>query len=258
MNNFDITFKWIGAATWVLTIDELKIACDPSLCARDTEIDLKYFKAIRRTNPNYSPSDFENVDYWFLTHNHADHIDNQGISKISKQSNIFSHKSLKSRLNRLHDMNIYYLKWNNKKYISNKSLNIEIEAIPCIHGSNTISSILSGGCNGYWIKLIKADNTLDIYITGDTIFHQRVSKVINNRKVDIIIPNMGGSGLGKFGGPFTLTAEIFKQFLDLVNPKVILPVHHTSFSMFKESIKVLYKLNDKRIIKFSEGETINI
>lgn len=258
MNNFDVTFKWIGAATWVLSIDELKIACDPFLCARDTEIDLRYFKAIRRTNPNYTPTDFENIDYWFLTHNHADHVDNQGISKITKQSEVISQISLKPGFSNQPDMNISYLKWNHKKYLSKNSINIEVEAIPCIHGSNIISSKLSGGGNGYWIKLTKTDKTLDIYITGDTIFHRKVANSINNRKLDIIIPNMGGSGLGKFGGPFTLTAEIFKQFLEVINPKVILPVHHTSLSMFKEPIGVLYKLNDKRIVKFSEGERVSL
>ena len=31
MEDFEITFKWVGAATWVLTIDGVKIGCDPVL-----------------------------------------------------------------------------------------------------------------------------------------------------------------------------------------------------------------------------------
>ncbi len=33
---FIIQFKWIGAATWVLNINGLKIACDPVLCPKNT------------------------------------------------------------------------------------------------------------------------------------------------------------------------------------------------------------------------------
>ncbi len=33
---FNFHFKWIGAATWIMKINELKIACDPVLCPKNT------------------------------------------------------------------------------------------------------------------------------------------------------------------------------------------------------------------------------
>ncbi len=258
MKTFNISFNWIGAATWILNIDDIKFACDPILCEKNSIIDLKYFKAKRKNNPKYSSLDFENIDYWLLTHNHADHIDNIGISKIKPESQVFSHKNLKPWFIEKKSINVSYMKLGDKQYLSKDSTSIEIEAIPCVHGSNFLSAKLSGGCNGYWVKLKKNENLLNIYITGDTVDHSKVKKHISNRDVDIVIPNMGGSGLNKFGGPFTFTAKIFKNLLNIINPKIILPVHYSSFSLFKEPIEELYKMNDERVLKFNEGETINL
>lgn len=258
MNTFNISFKWIGAATWILQIDGLKFACDPILCKKNTVIDLKYFKSIRRTDPHYTSSDFDNIDCWLLTHTHADHIDKAGISKIDTHTHVYSHKNLKFQFANRNDINISYMKWGEKMTLSKGSSLIEIEAVPCVHGSNNLSAFLSGGCNGYWIKITRDKKSLDIYVTGDTVDHPKVRKHIFNRKVDIVIPNIGGSGLGKFGGPFTFTARSFKNILDLIHPKIILPVHHSSFSLFREPIGELYKLNDNRIVKFKEGETVNL
>ncbi|MBN2350247.1 MAG: MBL fold metallo-hydrolase [Bacteroidales bacterium] len=258
MNTYKISFKWVGAATWILQIDDLKIASDPILCKKNSAIDLKYFKAKRRTDPQFSSSDFENIDFWLLTHNHTDHIDRIGISKISVQSQVYSHKNLKPWFANQKDIKITYMRWGEKINLSKNSISIDIEAITCVHGSNFLSAILSGGCNGYWIKITKAENPLYIYVTGDTVDHPKVINHIAERNVDILIPNLGGSGLGRFGGPYTLTARTFKNMLSLINPKIVLPVHHISFSLFKETIEELYKLNDKRIVKFGEGETVHL
>ncbi len=40
----DIEFNWIGGATFVLTLDNLKIACDPVLCKKGIVQDYFWFK----------------------------------------------------------------------------------------------------------------------------------------------------------------------------------------------------------------------
>lgn len=258
MNNFEITFKWIGASTWILNVDGIKIACDPILCDADTIIDLKYFKAKRRTKPRFITTDFSNIDLWLLTHNHADHIDKLGMEKISSESEVLAHRNLKPWFKSRDQVNVRFMKWRDTIHINKNGYEIEIEAITCVHGSNYITAVLCGGVNGYWIKVKKEKKAIDIYVTGDTINHPKVKKHISGRTADVLIPNMGGGGLDKFGGPFTFTANLLREIVEIINPTVILPVHHTSFSLFKEPIEELYKWNDERILKLGEGETIKI
>lgn len=256
MNDFKIEFKWVGAATWVLQVDAIKIACDPVLCSQNTIIDFNFFKAKRVTAPQYIHSDFSDVDIWLLTHNHADHIDELGMGQISDKAYICAHTNLRPWFKNSHSKHLFYMKWGQKKQLSINGYQITIEAITCVHGSNFISTILCGGVNGYWITIRKGNNSIELYVTGDTINHSKVKKHIQGSQADILIPNMGGSGLDKFGGPFSYTAELLKDTVSMTQPKIILPVHHTTFSLNKEPISELYKWNDNRVIKFKEGETV--
>lgn len=258
MKEFDITFKWIGAATWILAIDNLKIACDPVLCAKDTVQQYRYFKGKRRTSPQFVDEDFKNIDFWLLTHSHEDHIDAYGVTRIEPSSKIYANSNLKKWLKLIYAKNVDYLKWGMKKSFEKENIKITIEATPCVHASNYIAAKLAGSVNGYWLTIKKDNSTVQIYITGDTINHKKVKTFLKGREADIIIPFIGGGGLDKFGGPYTFTANQIMDLSQMLNPKIILPVHHKTFSIYKESIEILYEYNDERVLKFDEGTTLKI
>lgn len=258
MKDFDITFKWIGAATWILKVDDLKIACDPVLCKKDTLQDHRYFKAKRRTDPKFDIDDFKDIDFWLLTHAHEDHIDVHGLTMIEPSVKIYANSNLKKWLKFLYATNVEYLKWRKKTIFNHNNIRVTIEAIPCVHASNYIAAKLAGSVNGYWLTVEKEQSSIQIYITGDTINHNKVKNYLKGREVDILIPNVGGGGLDKFGGPYTFTAEQVMDLAEVINPKIILPVHHKTFSIYKEPIDKLYKWNDERVMKFDEGTTLNV
>jgi L-ascorbate metabolism protein UlaG (beta-lactamase superfamily) len=258
MKDFDIKFKWIGASTWILSIDNLKIGSDPVLCQKDTLQHYRFFKTKRRTEPNYESKDFENIDFWLLTHEHEDHIDAYGVTKIEPESKVYANSNLKKWLKLIYATNVDYLKWGEKKIFEKENLKVTIEAIPCVHASNYIAAKLAGSVNGYWLTVEKNKSKIQIYVTGDTVNHQKVKTFLKGRNADIMIPNIGAGGLDKFGGPYTFTANQFMDFEKTVNPKIILPVHHKTFSLYKESIEKLYAYNDNRVLKFDEGDTLEV
>lgn len=258
MKDFDITFKWIGASTWILKVDNLKIACDPSLCKKDTIQDHRYFKAKRRTEPKFDKKDFEDIDFWLLTHAHEDHIDVQGLNVIEPSTKIYANSNLKRWLKLIYASNVDYLKSKMIEKFKHHNIQVSIEAVPCVHASNFIAAKLAGSVNGYWLTIKKGESIIQIYVTGDTINHKTVRTFIKGRKADIVIPNIGAGGLDKFGGPYTFTASQFMDFNQTLNPKVILPVHHKTFSIYKEPIEKLYEYNDDRILKFDEGDTLKV
>jgi len=85
-------------ATFILTIGNLNIAIDPDLCEKGTVKDSFWFKSVKLEHPIYHDIDFDNIDLWLITHNHEAHLDNVGLSKISKSSVIVCNKNSFKRL----------------------------------------------------------------------------------------------------------------------------------------------------------------
>lgn len=258
MNNFDIQFKWIGGSTWVLELENLKIACDPVLCPAGTLQDYTYFKAKRYTSPSFDKQDFENIDFWLLTHGHEDHIDAYGVTKIEPQVPVFAEANTKRWLKLIYKRQVDFMKWGQIQEFKKGDLTVKIEAIPCVHASNSLAALFAGSVNGYWLEVSSKGKQLSIYITGDTIVHTKVTKVLEGRRVDVLIPNVGGGGLGLFGGPYTFTTKGLIEVMDIIKPKKVLPVHHSTFSHYKEPIEKLYRLQDERVLQFEEGDTVHL
>jgi len=172
-----IVFNWIGGATFVLNIGDLNIACDPVLCPKGTVQDFFWFKSQRIEHPVYSENDFENIDLWLITHNHEDHLDRIGISKISEAAEVVCNKNSSKILQENGRNNLTILNWKQTKVIFLKGYGIEIEAIAAIHGVNPLSALFAGKVNGYYLTISRGKSKTRIYITGDTVFKVSVSTI---------------------------------------------------------------------------------
>jgi N-acyl-phosphatidylethanolamine-hydrolysing phospholipase D len=151
----EIIFHWIGGATFILSIGNLNIAVDPVLCEKGTVQDYFWFKSQRIEQPIYTEKDFENIDLWLITHNHEDHLDSIGLSKISNSSEIVCNKNSSKILLEKGKNYLTVLSWKQTKEFSIKGYKIEIEAIPAIHGINPLSALLAGKVNGYYLTITK-------------------------------------------------------------------------------------------------------
>ena len=61
------------------------------------------------------------------------------------------------------------------------------------------------------------------------VYKEKVIKSINNRKVDVLIPNMGAACKGTWLMTLTLDSKMLKKIINKLNPKIIIPVHlHSS------------------------------
>lgn len=252
---FKIHFKWIGSATWVLNVNNLKIACDPVLCPKGTvQTYGPGIKSERLTNPEFEKDDFKNVDMWLISHEHEDHIDKHGLSVINPETIIIANKKAKKILQTLNPINLNLIQWNQSLSYKIKDLTVEVKAIPTVHGSNPLTALFLRGGNGYWLTIRNADHVLDIYVTGDTINHEKVMKALRGHKADILIPNIGAPFQKSFGGPLTFTVNTLQPIIDTLKPDIILPVHFGTFSHFYESKTDVEKWADERIKIFSEGD----
>ncbi|MFC1489361.1 MBL fold metallo-hydrolase [Thermodesulfobacteriota bacterium] len=252
---FSIHFKWIGAATWVLNINNLKIACDPVLCPKDTvQTYAPGLKSKRLTEPVFDEDDFKNIDIWLISHEHEDHLDEHGLSKVDPEAIIIANKKAKKVLKTIHPKNLNIVRYDQVLYYKIDGLTVEIKAMPTVHASNSLMAFLLGGGNGYWLNIKKKDAVLKIYVSGDTISHKKVINALRGYKADILIPNIGAPFQNAFGGPFTFTIKTLQSVIDTIKPDIILPVHFGTFSHFHESSSTIKAWTDERVKIFVEGD----
>ena len=248
-----IVFNWLGGATFILSVGDLNIAVDPVLCEKGTVQDFFWFKSRRIEQPVYSEKDFEHIDLWLITHNHEDHLDKIGISKISDSTEIVCNKNSFKILQENGKQKLTILDWKQTKIISLKGYRIEIEAIPAIHGVNPLSALFAGKVNGYYVTVSKGKSKTTIYISGDTVYKSRIIKTLKNRPIDLLVPNMGAAKQGSWIMTLTLNAEMLKKMISKLNPNCVIPVHYGTFEHYIEPVENIKKLNDNRIIIVEVG-----
>jgi L-ascorbate metabolism protein UlaG (beta-lactamase superfamily) len=255
IKRFRIHFKWIGSATWVLNINDLKIACDPVLCPKGTvQTYARGVKSKRLTDPVFEKDDFQNIDIWLISHEHEDHLDEYGLSKINPEAIIVANKKAKKVLQTIQPKNLHIVRWDQVISFRIKGLTVEIKAMPTVHASNPLTAFFLGGGIGYWLTIRNEDAELRIYVTGDTISHKKVINALHGYKADILIPNIGAPFQSAFGGPLTFTIKTLQSVIDTIKPDVILPVHFGTFSHFHESSSTIRGWTDERVKIFVEGD----
>lgn len=247
----EVLFYWIGGATFILSVGDLTIAVDPVLCEKGTVQDYFWFKSTRMEEPVFDDKDFDDIDLWLITHNHEDHLDTLGLSKIATETRVVTNKNTSKKLQEKGIKDLIILPWAEIKKYTIKGYEIEIEAIPAIHGVNPLSALFAGKVNGYYLTISDGKEKTRIYITSDTVYKNKVVKALKNREIDLMIPNMGAAKQGSWIMTLTLNSKMLKKFISQLNPKVVIPVHYGTFEHYKEPIERIQEINDERI-KFVE------
>lgn len=256
----ELNFKLVGCSTWVIDIDnKFKIGCDPALAEKGTKYIYKGLKTSRVKSAIYDKATFDNVKVWMLTHGHFDHIDEKGLKVIKSGSKVVSHNNCAKILKGRENLDVTYLKWHEIKTMEVGEYKIEIEAIPALHGDNLLAKVLMGGVNGYLITVSHLSEKKTIYVTSDAVFTEEIVTTLKNKKIDIMIANLGQAKSKMIGGPFTMNVEMLNEFIKALNPIITLPIHTDDFEHFETTKSDLAKIEQKNKVKILEnGQSVKI
>ncbi|MFC1836053.1 MBL fold metallo-hydrolase [Thermodesulfobacteriota bacterium] len=252
----EIEFKWIGGATWTLSVGGLKLACDPVLCPAGTVQDYVVFKSRRLTDPVFQDGDFDDVDLWLITHGHEDHLDQAGLARIKAGSKVVTHRNARRKLRRSGADEIIRLRRGESKTLKVAGAEVNVEAIPAVHGVNPLMALFAGGVNGYWVTVRGEEGLISLYATGDTVDNPRVMTALQGRAVDLLIPNMGAARPASWSGTITLSARMLRRFVDILRPKLTVPVHFGTFEHYVEPVAEILKLGEESVQILQPGETL--
>jgi L-ascorbate metabolism protein UlaG (beta-lactamase superfamily) len=220
----------------------LTIGCDPVLKPEGTEYDFRIFKSRRIVAPVYEESVFKDADLWLITHGYADHIDSAGISKINYNLAVLSEKNAERFFESDFKL-LEYLTWDREKTYKLKNHTITVKAIPAMHGSNFLMRTLAGRVNGYLLSIDNSTECKRVYITSDTVYTKKIARSIGEKKIDLMIVNLGNVQSRMFGGPLTMDIPMLKKVISDLKPEKTIPVHYDDFTHYTTKSEDLRKRN---------------
>ncbi len=240
-----INIELITNASLVINIDnQIKLATDPTLAPKGTSIG---FGIKSKYEPVYNENTFKNIDMWLLTHNHKDHLDNQGLALMPKNGLIVAPKAMNNFLNKHNFNNVDSLVWETTNTYEIADYQIKLTAIPAYHGHNKLAISLMGKVNGYLIEISKAGESKTIYLTADTVYSEKYEKIINEiGKIDLLILTLGGATppLPISKKKITFTIEEGEKVINIIKPHNCLAIHIDEYEHFTTNREAAAEIAD--------------
>ncbi|SDG83926.1 MBL fold metallo-hydrolase [Psychroflexus sediminis] len=149
----------------------------------------------------------QKVTHVLLTHQHADHLDEPGISFLIENNlpvtcSVMDAKDLKEK-----GLNVVLeLEYNKPRAF----LGGTIEGIPARHGYGKVAELM-GNVTGFYIKM---PNEPGLYLASDTILTDEVARVLVDYQPDISVIPCGSAQLDAYE-PILMTVDDILRFTNL-------------------------------------------
>lgn len=197
------------------------------------DIEVLYHSCIRMNkekmiyiDPYHIEKNYNDADMIFITHDHYDHYSEEDIDKVRKNNTIFIvpenllNKLIKKGIN---DENIITLDPGDAENIDG----IKVEAI---HSYNIDKPFHPKENN--WLGYVIEIDGVRYYIAGDTDITEENKKI----KCDVAFVPVGGT--------YTMNFSEAAQLINIIKPKIAVPIHYGSVVGIKQDatdfIKLLY------------------
>lgn len=197
------------------------------------DIEVLYHSSIRINkgkliyiDPYHIEKNYNDADMIFITHDHYDHYSEEDIDKVRKNNTIFIvpenllNKLIKKGIN---DENIITLGPGDAENIDG----IKVEAI---HSYNIDKPFHPKENN--WLGYVIEIDGVRYYIAGDTDITEENKKI----KCDVAFVPVGGT--------YTMNFSEAAQLINIIKPKIAVPIHYGSVVGTKQDatdfIKLLY------------------
>lgn len=197
------------------------------------DIEVLYHSCIRMNkekmiyiDPYHIEKNYNDADMIFITHDHYDHYSEEDIDKVRKNNTIFIvpenllNKLIKKGIN---DENIITLDPGDAENIDG----IKVEAI---HSYNIDKPFHPKENN--WLGYVIEIDGVRYYIAGDTDITEENKKI----KCDVAFVPVGGK--------YTMNFSEAAQLINIIKPKIAVPIHYGSVVGTKQDatdfVKLLY------------------
>ena len=258
----EVKIKWLGGPAMVISFNGFNILTDPTfgegneafLMADPNEaFDLAKgpnVKSHQRLTP-FLGIDAQVINLVILSHAHEDHFDQVAQQQLDISVPILAPTEDFEKVSQMGFSDIQGMAWGEQVEFIAGAGEITVTAINAYHANNPKMTPLLGVGNGYWIEFKQGSWKKSIYWTGDTLPTNHVIqavKILGNP--DILIPHMGRVGTTGPLGQISMGADDVIKLAAQLSPKKVLPIHHSTYSLYLEPID--------KLVNQSKGETFEL
>lgn len=251
---------FVGTATVLLRYAGFTILTDPNFLHQGEHVHLGYgLRATRRTNPALEIEQLPPLDFVVLSHLHEDHFDRVAAAKLNKNLPIITTHHAAASLNQKGFVSLQALDTWETISVTKGEARVSITAMPGRHGPGILSALLPP-VNGSMLEFYSEDQqTFRLYITGDTLIYEDLKEIPKRYSdIDLALLHLGGTKI--FGILLTMDAKQGVQAIQIIAPRLSLPIHYNDYTVFKSPLEdfkqaVTEAGLDDRVQYLSHGET---
>ena len=240
------SIRWLGGATMEMHLGSFRVLTDPVLAEGPVAFHMDEHPStgesgvpIERRAP--LPSlDVEGLDVLLLSHVHSDHFDAVARERVPRTLWGLAPAEHVPQLERWGFEVIEGTIAGEEHHIERAGEILRIYVLPARHSHEAATSATLGAVNGYLIEHEIVRRTLRIAWTGDTVWFDELPAALTQRGlVDVLIPHLGAVGRDGPRGLMSMDAAQAAQLIEAVRPRLVMPVHHHTFSHYTEPVEAL-------------------
>jgi L-ascorbate metabolism protein UlaG (beta-lactamase superfamily) len=235
--------QWRGGPTALLELDGLRLLTDPVLGPRGKaafflpkhpSTGLENAPVARYTDPPGEP--LGPLDLVLLSHNHADHFDGVAKETLPRDVLFVLPPDAVEPMRAAGFTRLSPLDWDEQTVVPTRAGQLHILAVPARHSHDPELDATLGKGNGYVLRW-EGTAPYTIYWTGDSVFTEDMQAVAQRAApLDLWLPHLGAVGVDGPRGLRTLDADEAVEAALLLQPRNVVPIHHTTFGHYREPV----------------------
>ena len=227
----------IGGPTLVVEAHGWRILSDPTFDPPGRRYGFGWgTSSVKTAGPAVPADDLGPLDLVLLSHDHhADNLDDAGRALLPGARTVVTTPSGARRLAAANTRGL--AAWSTTTVSAPGLPDLTITATPCRHGP-PLSRPIAGEVVGFALQW--ADDPAVVWLSGDTVLYDGVREVASRLQVDVAVLHLGSVRFG-LTGPlrYSMSGRDALELVELVRPRVAVPVHFEGWSHFSEQDQAL-------------------
>ncbi|HET9091931.1 MAG TPA: MBL fold metallo-hydrolase [Acidimicrobiales bacterium] len=254
----ELTF--IGTATVLLRFGGFTVLTDPNFLHSGEKADIGLGLRVRRlTEPAMQVGNLPPLDLLVLSHFHGDHFDRTAERDLPRDLPIVTEPHAGRILRRKGFERVVPLETWERQRFTRGERSCSVESLPGRHSPRLLGPVVPPVMGSLLEFADRGRTTLRVYVTGDTLYDERLGEIpARHPEIDLCVIHLGGTRLA--GVLLTMDDAQGVRMLELVKPRVAVPVHFDDYAIFRSPLeKFLRRARDTglstRVRELRRGET---
>lgn len=260
-----VEVKWIGGPTMAIRFGPIHILTDPVLG--------KGPQAFRIYDPNVGKPDIpqarlaalpkvrlDGLSLVLVSHAHEDHLDQAAVDMLKRRAEFLVPTSQVDAVRKRGPARVSGLAPGERRKISRDAFHVTIIAVAGRHSQRPEFLPILGDVYGYWLEFRRGDFRRTIYWTGDSFAPaEGIPEALQSP--DLFIPHLGGVGANGPIGHVSMGWSHALAFAREVKPRTVLPIHHSTFSLYREPIELFVdaaRTESFQVARLDEGDEFEL